>query len=311
MDKILTFFSPISKEKQLLYQEEKGVIDVLIGTDCISEGQNLQDCDVCINYDIHWNPVRIVQRFGRIDRIGSKNKVIQLVNFWPNITLDEYIKLNDRVLGRMTIVNATSTADDNPISEDQIDADYRKVQLKKLQDGELQDLEDVDGSITITDLGLNDFRMDMIEYIKHKGEPKYAPKGIDKGVIYVLRNTTDGINIVKQNRLHPYYIVYVGDNGDIKFNHLNIKNTLDILRTACKNQNEPIRDICRAFNKETKDGYKMDKYSKLLENTISNIVNVKEESDLSSLFNSGSKVLFQEKINGLDDFELIAFVVIR
>jgi hypothetical protein len=323
MDKILTFFSPISKEKQLLYPDERGAIDVLIGTDCISEGQNLQDCDMCINYDIHWNPVRIVQRFGRIDRIGSKNKVIQLVNFWPNITLDEYIKLNDRVTGRMTIVNATSTADDNPISEDQIDADYRKVQLKKLQDGELLDLEDVDGSITITDLGLNDFRMDMMEYIKQKGEPKYAPKGmhavvrcdeekgIEKGVIYVLKNTTDGINIVKQNRLHPYYVVYVKDNGEIRFNHLDIKNTLDSLRAVCKNQDEPIRDICRAFNRDTKDGHKMDKYSRLLEKAIDSIVDIKEESDLNSLFMLGSKVLFQEKIKGLDDFELVAFVVIR
>lgn len=323
MDKILTFFSPLSKEKKVLYPDEDGVIDVLIGTDCISEGQNLQDCDICINYDIHWNPVRIVQRFGRIDRIGSKNRFVQLVNFWPNITLDEYIKLNDRVLKRMTIVNATATADDNPISEDQLDADYRKVQLKKLQDGELQDLEDVEGSITITDLGLNDFRMDMVEYIKRKGEPKYAPKGlhavvrcneekgIEKGVIFVLKNTTSAMNIVKQNMIHPYYLIYVKDNGEIKYNHLNVKNIMDILRTACKNQNEPIRDICRAFNRETKDGYKMDKYSRLLEDAISNIVDVKEESDLKRLFTSGSEVLFQDKIRGLDDFELIAFVVIR
>jgi ERCC4-related helicase len=323
LDKVLTFFSPLSKEKQLLYPEENGVIDVLIGTDCISEGQNLQDCDICINYDIHWNPVRIVQRFGRIDRIGSRNKVIQLVNFWPNISLDEYIKLNDRVMGRMTIVNATGTADDNPISEDQLDADYRKVQLKKLQDGELQDLEDVDGSITITDLGLNEFRMDMVEYIRNNGEPKHAPKGmhavvrcdeekgIEKGIIYVLKNNINEINIVKQNRLHPYYIVYVKEDGEIKINHLGVKNTLDILRTTCKNQSEPIKDICKSFNKETKDGYKMDKCSKSLEYAIESIVDVKEESELSSLLNSGSKVLFQEKIKGLDDFELIAFVVIR
>ncbi|WP_341472618.1 DEAD/DEAH box helicase [Hathewaya massiliensis] len=323
MDKILTFFSPISKEKQLIYPNESGELTVLIATDCISEGQNLQDCDICINYDIHWNPVRIVQRFGRIDRIGSKNQYIQLVNFWPNISLDEYINLNDRVMGRMTIVDATSTADDNPISEEQLNADYRKVQLKKLQDGELQDLEDVDGSISITDLGLNDFRMDMVEYIKAIGEPKHAPNGmhavvklneelgIEKGVIYVLKNTTNEVNIKKQNILHPYYLVYVEDDGKIKFNHLEIKNILDILRATCKNKNEPLKDICKIFNKETKDGYKMGKYGELLHSAIESIVSVKEEKDLKNLFKVGSQVLFQEKIKGLDDFELIAFVVIR
>ena len=323
MDKILTFFSPKSKEKDLLYPNEEGELTVLIATDCISEGQNLQDCDICINYDIHWNPVRIVQRFGRIDRIGSKNEFIKLVNFWPNISLDEYINLNDRVMGRMTIVDATGTADDNPISEEQLNADYRKVQLKKLQDGELQDLDDVDGSISITDLGLNDFRMDMTEYIKQKGEPKYVPNGmhavvqaneslgIEKGVIYVLKNTINEINIKKQNLLHPYYMVYVKDDGEIKFNHLEIKNILDVLRASCKNIDEPIKDICKKFNKETKDGYKMDKYSNLLEDAIESIINVKEEKDLKNLFTVGSQVLFQETVKGLDDFELIAFVVVR
>lgn len=323
MDKILTLFSPRSKEKELIYPREVGELTVLIGTDCISEGQNLQDCDICINYDIHWNPVRIVQRFGRIDRIGSENKFIKLVNFWPNISLDEYINLNDRVMGRMTIVDATGTADDNPISEEQLNADYRKVQLKKLQDGELQDLDDVDGSISITDLGLNDFRMDMTEYIKEKGEPKYVPKGmhavvkaneslgVEKGVVYVLKNTINEVNIKKQNILHPFYIVYVKDNGEIKFNHLEVKNILDVLRASCKNINEPIKDVCNKFNKETKDGHKMDKYSELLESAIESIINVKEEKDLKSLFTTGSQILFQETLKGLDDFELIAFVVIR
>ena len=323
MDKILTFFSPMSKEKASLYPDESGELTVLIGTDCISEGQNLQDCDICINYDIHWNPVRIVQRFGRIDRIGSKNKFIQLVNFWPNITLDEYINLKDRVMGRMTIVDAASTADDNPISEEQLNTDYRRIQLKKLQEGELQDLEDVDGSINITDLGLNDFKMDMNQYIKENGEPKYVPKGmhavvrsneklgIEKGVIYVLKNNINEIDIKKQNILHPYYMVYVKDNGQIKYNHLEIKNILDILRVTCKNKNEPIKDVCSKFNRETKDGYKMDKYSELLESAIESIVNVKKAKDIKSLFTEGSQVLFQERINGLDDFELIAFVVIK
>lgn len=323
MDKILTFFSPISKEKNLIYPNEEGEVTVLIGTDCISEGQNLQDCDICINYDIHWNPVRIVQRFGRIDRIGSNNDYIQLVNFWPNITLDEYINLNERVISRMTIVDATGTADDNPISEEQLNADYRKIQLKKLQDGELQDLEDMDSGISITDLGLNDFRMDMAEFIKVLGEPKNCllgmhavveaneDRGIDRGVIYVLKNTTNTINIKNQNILHPYYMVYVGDNGEIKFNHLDVKCILDILRSCCKNEDKPLGSVCKKFNRETKDGYKMEKYSELLRCAIESIIKLKEEKDLSSLFTVGSEVLFQENIKGLDDFSLIAFVVIR
>ena len=269
-DRLLTLFSPISKERDATYPEDKDVnIDLLIATDCVSEGQNLQDCDICINYDIHWNPVRIVQRFGRIDRIGSKNDFIQLVNFWPNVSLDEYINLNARVENRMTLVDATATGDDNIIASEQADLDYRKEQLKKLQDGDLQDLEDVDGSIAITDLGLNEFRMDMVAYIKNHGEPKniahglYAvvrhdeEAGIPKGVIFVLKNRNPDINIGKQNRLHPYYLVYLDEHGEVVHNHMDVKKILDVMRKTCKYQEEPIADLCRAYNKETKDGYKM------------------------------------------------------
>lgn len=323
-DRLLTLFSPLSKERDQTYPEDFDIdIDILIATDCVSEGQNLQDCDMCINYDIHWNPVRIVQRFGRIDRIGSKNEYIQLINFWPNVSLDEYINLNARVENRMMLVDATATGDDNIISSEQADLDYRKEQLKKLQDGDLQDLEDVDGTITITDLGLNEFRMDMVSYIKSHGEPKnvahglYAvvrhddEKGIPKGVIYVLKNRNPAINIEKQNRLHPYYLVYLDEQGNVIYNHTDVKSILDIMRTTCKHHDEPIADLCRSFNKETKDGYKMDKYSKLLDNCIGSIIDVKEANDLDSLFNVGSDVLFGENIKGLDDFELVTFIVVK
>lgn len=323
-DRLLTLFSPISKQRAVTLNEPNTPnIDVLIGTDCISEGQNLQDCDICINYDIHWNPVRIVQRFGRIDRIGSKNEQIQLVNFWPNISLDEYINLNRRVSARMTIVNATATADDNIISEENEEMDYRKEQLKKLQEGTLQDLEDVDGNISITDLGLNDFIMDLHNYVKSRGEPKGittglhavvsadASKGIEAGIIFVLRNRNNGVNVNKQNRLHPYYLVYLKESGEVVYNHLDVKSTLDVLRATSKGKAEPIADLCRKFNKETKDGAKMDKYNALLDDAVASILQVKEENDLQSLFKSGSKVLFQQHIDGLDDFELISFVVIK
>lgn len=322
-DRILALFSPISKQKDRIYINEKREIDVLIGTDCISEGQNLQDCDICINYDIHWNPVRIVQRFGRIDRIGSQNESIQLVNFWPDISLDEYINLNKRVSARMTIVNAVATADDNIIAEENEEMDYRKEQLKKLQDGTLQDLEDVDGNISITDLGLNDFVMDLASYRKQHEDPQGVTtglhavvaadesKGVEPGVIFVLCNRNNGVNINKQNRLHPFYLVYVKDNGEVLRNHLEVKSILDVLRTTSKGKTEPIAELCRKFNKETKDGAKMEKYSTLLDNAVASIIEVKEDGDLQSLFKVGSKVLFQQAIDGLDDFELISFVVIK
>lgn len=323
-DRLLTLFSPISKERTQTYPDDIGTdIDLLIATDCVSEGQNLQDCDICINYDIHWNPVRIVQRFGRIDRIGSKNDYIQLVNFWPNVSLDEYINLNARVENRMALVDATATGDDNLLATEQADLDYRKEQLKKLQDGELQDLEDVDGSIAITDLGLNEFRMDMVAYIKEHGEPKNVANGlysivphddsmgIPKGVIYVLKNRNPEVNIGKQNRLHPYYLVYIAEDGTVVHNHMEVKKILDVIRTTSKHETEPIAPLCRAFNKETKDGYKMDKYSQLLDKTIESIIDVKESNDLDSLFNLGSDVLFGGNIGGLDDFELITFVIVK
>lgn len=316
-------FSPISKERELIFKDEPYDIDVLIATDCVSEGQNLQDCDTCINYDIHWNPVRIVQRFGRIDRIGSKNKHIQLMNFWPNISLDEYIKLNSRVENRMVLVDATATADDNILTQEQVDVDYRAAQLKKLQEGSLQDLEDVDGQITITDLGLNEFKMDMIQYIKTHGEPSNIPNGlyavvqenleknIQKGTIFVLRNRDDGVNIEKQNRLHPYYLLYLKENGEVLVDHTDPKHILDILRSTCKHEIEPIKELCNAMNEETQDGYKMEHYSSLLKEAVKAIVHKEEQSDLSTIFKKSSQVLFGNTISGLDDFELITFVVVK
>lgn len=239
------------------------------------------------------------------------------------MSLDSYINLNARVENRMKLVDATATGDDNIISSEQADLDYRKQQLKKLQDGDLQDLEDVDGSITITDLGLNEFRMDVVSYIKEHGEPKNIPNGlyavvrhddnanIQKGVIYVLKNKVDDINIGKKNRLHPYYLVYLDEQGNVINNHMEVKQILDVIRKTCKNQTEPIKDLCHQFSKETKDGYKMDKYSELLNKSIESIIDVKETNDIYSLFNNGSDVLFSGNIKGLDDFELIAFVVIK
>ena len=219
LNTVLTCFSPVSKDKQLLMPNSKDEIDVLIATDCISEGQNLQDCDYCVNYDIHWNPVRIIQRFGRIDRIGSRNKVIQLVNFWPDLTLDDYINLKNRVEMRMKISVMTSTGDDDLINADEKgDLEYRKAQLQRLQE-EVVDIEDMSSGISIMDLGLNEFRLDLLEYIKNHPDIDRAPHGMSAvvpasadapaGVVFVLKNINGGVNINNQNRLHPFYMVYI------------------------------------------------------------------------------------------------------
>ena len=321
LNTILTCFSPISKEKHLIMPNQKAEIDMLIATDCISEGQNLQDCDYLINYDIHWNPVRIIQRFGRIDRIGSKNEVIQLVNFWPDLSLDDYIKLKARVETRMKITVMTATGDDNPIDDDKGDLEYRKQQLERLQN-EVVDIEEMSSGVSIMDLGLNEFRMDLIAYIKDNPDLDKTPFGmhaivtsngkeIPPGVIYVLKNINDDVNLENQNRLHPFYMVYLTDSGEIISNHLEPKKTLDILRLICKGKTEPITELCRQFNESTNDGKKMIKYSDLLQETIASIIDVNEDSDIDSLFKAGGTTALRTNISGLDDFELICFVVVQ
>lgn len=319
MNEILTFFSPISKQKDSIYPNKEESVDILFATDCISEGQNLQDCDYLINYDIHWNPVRIIQRFGRIDRIGSKNDVIQLVNFWPPVALDEYIKLKDKVESKMHALNLTATGEENLLVDESGDLEYRTQQLKRLQE-EVVDLEDMNTGVSITDLGLNDFRIDLINY-SDKDKLQNVPFGLhaivkqnkelSSGIIYVLRNVNQNINIDNMNRLHPFYLIYVGENGEIVSSHIDVKQTLDSFRALCKGKEEPDFKLADKFNEETKEGLKMDKYSNLLQNAIQSIISVKEEQDLNSLFKSGGTSISKEKIKGLSDFELICFLVIK
>ena len=321
LNTVLTCFSPVSKDKQLLMPNSKDEIDVLIATDCISEGQNLQDCDYCVNYDIHWNPVRIIQRFGRIDRIGSRNKVIQLVNFWPDLTLDDYINLKNRVEMRMKISVMTSTGDDDLINADEKgDLEYRKAQLQRLQE-EVVDIEDMSSGISIMDLGLNEFRLDLLEYIKRHPDIDRAPHGMSAVVpasadapavvVFVLKNINGGVNINNQNRLHPFYMVYIAENGEVVCDHLSPKLMLDKMRLLCRGNTEPYMKLCEAFNSETKDGKNMSKYSELLSDAINTIIDVKEESDIDSLFKGGGTSALLTQITGLDDFELICFLVIK
>jgi superfamily II DNA or RNA helicase len=319
---LLTLFSPRSKEKAVVLPNEPAEIDLLIGTDCISEGQNLQDCDYLINYDIHWNPVRIIQRFGRVDRIGSPNSSIQLVNYWPDISLDEYINLKERVESRMMIADVTATGDDNVLSAQANDVSYRKEQLRRLQE-EVIELEDLKTGVSITDLGLNDFRMDLLNFVKANGELNNVPSGMHAvvpakpelglrpGVIFTLRNLNPSVNVSQHNRLHPYYLVYINREGEVIHDHTEVKRLLDLVRSCCKGQALPIPDACRLFNKETVDGRKMQVYSDLLGKTIRSMIKVKEEKDLDSLFSGGKTTALVNTIAGLDDFELITFLVIQ
>ena len=319
--KVLICFSPISKGQDVLMPGSTKEIDILIATDCISEGQNLQDCDYLVNYDIHWNPVRIIQRFGRIDRIGSKNKVIQLVNFWPDMTLDEYINLKSRVETRMKISVMTSTGDDDLINpEEKGDLEYRKQQLKRLQE-EVVDMEDMSTGISIMDLGLNEFRLDLLDYIKTHGDLAKKPKGLHavvpateenpEGVIFVLRNINNSVNIDNQNRIHPFYMVYIRTDGEVVCDYLNPKKLLDTIRLLCRGKSEPLMPLCAKFNEETDDGRNMKDVSQLLSDAINSIMDVKEESDIDSLFSAGGTSALMNAVSGLDDFELICFLVVK
>ena len=321
LNNLLTCFSPVSKNRDVLMPGSTTEIDILIATDCISEGQNLQDCDYLVNYDIHWNPVRIIQRFGRIDRIGSRNSQIQLVNFWPDMTLDEYINLKARVETRMKISVMTSTGDDDLINpEEKGDLEYRKAQLKKLQD-EVVDIEEMSTGISIMDLGLNEFRLDLLDYVKtHKGlESKPfgmhavvpATDELPEGVIFVLKNRNNGINIDSMNRIHPFYMVYISVDGEIICDYLNPKKLLDDMRLLCRGKSEPIKEVYQRFNEETDDGRNMAEMSELLTEAINSIIDVKEESDIDSLFKSGGTSALMSAVSGLDDFELVCFLVVK
>ena len=320
LNPLLTCFSPRSKDKAQLYPRLDDSIDLLIATDCISEGQNLQDCDYLINYGIHWNPVRIIQRFGRIDRIGSINESITMVNFWPDITLDAYINLKQRVESRMLISNMAGTGDDNILNTDEKDLEYRKIQLQKLQE-EVIDLEDLREGVSITDLGLNDFRVDLTNYIKTYGELSHIPEGLHAvvqsseilppGVVFVLKNVNSSVNINKLNRLHPYYLVYINNSGELYLNHVESKKILDAVRMLCKGKSEPLVNLCKDLSEETDDYHEMEAYSNLLKQSIGSILRTEEEKEVLSLFKSGGTTALIDKFKGVEDFKLISFLIVR
>ena len=327
LNSLLTDFSPISKDRAKTNSSATTEIDILIATDCISEGQNLQDCDYLINYDIHWNPVRIIQRFGRIDRLGSKNESIQLVNFWANMELDEYINLESRVSGRMVLLDVSATGEENIIdtknNKEMNDLSYRAKQLKELQDTVI-DLEDVSGGISITDLTLNDFRMDLMEYLKTNEEKlESSPLGvhstvfkdytdednIQKGTIFCLK-LLKGAVTTDNYSLEPYYLVYVNENNEIQLGFSSAKIILDIYKKLSFGHKEAIKKATQLFENQTKNFSDMSKYTNQLQSAVQSIIGKKEESGMDSLFSRGGTSISNQSFEGLEDFELISYLVI-
>lgn len=329
-DSLLASFSPVSKERNKTDAGATDQIDLLIATDCISEGQNLQDCDYLLNYDIHWNPVRIIQRFGRIDRLGSKNSVIQLVNFWPNLELDEYINLEARVSGRMVLLDISATGEENVIEQDaggtMNDLEYRRKQLHQLQNT-VVDLEDLSGGVSITDLTLNDFRMDLSAYMKENlNKLERAPTGLHAvvtldtglkldglptGVIFCLKNTGKPVNREEGYALAPYYLAYVTDDGTVNLNFTQSKKILDVLKKHGHGRSTTDAKAVERMNAVSKNGKDMGHYRGLLEAAVASIIGKSEEKGVESLFSRGGTNLTKESFQGMEDFEVVSYMVVN
>ncbi len=324
LNTVLTLFSPISKEKATIFPEFEGELDLMFCTDCISEGQNLQDCDYLVNYDIHWNPVRIIQRFGRIDRIGSKNDRIQLVNFWPMKDLDEYINLQQRVKGKMVLLDVSATGEENIIEpeKEMRDLEYRKKQLQKLQE-EVVDLEDIKGGISITDMTFSDFKTDLMYFLKdhrdlldrtpmglHALVPASSDSDLGPGVIFVLKQLLGKNQTKEQNPMFPYYMAHVSYDGEITMTYVHAKKLLDNYKKLCCGECEVYKNLTTQFNIETYDGHDMRKYSALLEMVINDIVGRKNEAGVAGLFSRGGTSLLKNDF-GTEDYEIVSFLVIR
>jgi ERCC4-related helicase len=345
-ESIITNFSPISKSRnQMPNMPQDGEIDILIATDCISEGQNLQDCDCVVNYDIHWNPVRIIQRFGRIDRIGSKNGKIQMVNFWPTQDLNKYIKLKERVESKMALVNLTATGEDDLLNQEQIvdlvkdELTFRQKQLVKLKD-EILDLEEMDDNVSLSEFTLDDFRIDLLNYLesnrkalenapfglysvvptlKDRGEreeslfEKNLAEIVSPGVVFCLKHKSKSDEASQVNPLNPYFLVYIRDDGEVRYRYTSVKQILKIFQTLCSGREQAIAELCDIFNSQTKNGADMSKYNGLLMKSVKDIVAHFEKRNISNLFSGrGGKILpGTAKVSGADDFELVTWLVIK
>jgi hypothetical protein len=307
-------------------------IDLLIATDCISEGQNLQDCDYLVNYDIHWNPVRIIQRFGRIDRIGSASHTVQLVNFWPTQDLEKYVNLKNRVEARMALVDIAATFEDNILKTDEIeeliheDMRYRDKQLLRLRE-EVLDLEDFSESVTLNEFTLDDFRIELSKYIEaNRKLLQDAPLGlyavvpphpenqiIAPGVVFCLKQKGDAKSGETVNPLQPYYLVYVRDDGVVRFSFAQPKQILEIYRLLCGGKSAAYEQLCQLFDADTNNGADMKKYNGLLAAAVDSIARTFQKRLASGLQSSRDFVIPKqnEQARETTDFDLVTWLVIQ
>ena len=329
---VLTNFSPRAKNRSRMPRmPQTGEIDLLIATDCISEGQNLQDCDYLINYDIHWNPVRIIQRFGRIDRIGSVNPEVRLVNFWPTQDLNKYINLKNRVEARMALVDIAATQEDNILSVDDLqdliqeDLKYRDKQLLRLKD-EILDLEDFNESVALSEFTLDDFRIELANYIQaNRTALEEAPLGLyavvptnpefrqaAPGVIYCLRQQGDTSGNEQVNPLQPYFLVYVWDDGTVRYTFAQPKQILEIYRLLCTDQKAALAALCSAFDRETNDGADMSRYTGLLKKALASIESTFRKRSVNNLMSGRGGLLTDQRkqVDVTTEFDLITWLVI-
>jgi hypothetical protein len=346
-EEILTNFAPVARHRdKIKSMPQEGGIDILIATDCISEGQNLQDCDYMVNYDIHWNPVRIIQRFGRIDRIGSRNKKIHMQNFWPTPDLNKYIDLKARVESRMALVDITATGEDDLLNQEQIqeliesDLKYRDKQLLRLQK-EVLDLEDLDENLSLTDFNLDDFRMELLRYIEENRKTlEEAPLGlysivpsavnelcqidsdqldekikkiIAPGIIFCLKQRHESEESRQLNYLYPYFLVYIRDDGQVRYNYTNAKNILEMFRLLCVNKKEAIPELFQMFDEETKHGKDMGRINELLESACGEIVRAFKKKNIQQLQSGRGAILIPESKQPKDcsGFELVTWLIIK
>ena len=331
---ILTNFSPRAKKRDKIpSMPQTGEIDLLIATDCISEGQNLQDCDYLVNYDIHWNPVRIIQRFGRIDRIGSINKAVQLVNFWPTQDLDKYVNLKNRVEARMALVDIAATFEDNILKNDEIeeliheDLRYRDKQLLRLRE-EVLDLEDFSESVALNEFTLDDFRIDLTRYIESNRQLlEDAPLGlyavvpphpeyqlISPGAIYCLKQKDTSGATESVNPLQPYFLIYVRDDKTVRFGFAQPKQILEILRTVCAEKQAPYEALCDLFDQDTDNGKDMSLYSELLLKAVDSVASTFRKRMAAGLHSGGRGFVLPTQTDQVDestDFELVTWLVIK
>ncbi len=332
-NEILINFSPIAKERvRFKHLAQQAEIEVLIATDCISEGQNLQDCDLVINYDIHWNPVRLIQRFGRIDRINSLNHTVKMVNFWATKELDNYLGLEQRVKARMALVDMTATGNDNLLISDlegeiEDELHYRDQQLKRMLNEEILDLEDVNNSVSLADFSLEDFRSDLASFLMQNREQlANAPLGlyavvledleakIFSGVIFCLQEkiTETGENKQQVNPLNPFFLVYIQDNGQVIYNFAQAKQILNVFKQLCLGVDEAYKTLCDIFDKETKDGSDMVKYNSLLQQAIEQISTAFLVRELEKVRSGRGALLLdlEQQVTEQTDFNLITWLVI-